>query len=227
MGKLKNTTLQVLPVGAGDTPSVARRRNRQGGISLVITLVVLVIITLSSVAMMATLKSGTSASSNIAFRQAATRTADVGVENALTWIAAQQSATFLAHSGNSLYRYYATHTAAAAGCTKDGSTTFSPEQYRFDDSVLGTDTYPCAFRLANTPSGYSLFYVIHRMASSVGSCTDVGCMRPAGLGCNSTNTKAGQGNEFDFESTPETYFRITVKVVGPRQNNRYVQAFVC
>ena len=215
-------------VGAEDTPS----RHSQRGISLVITLVVLVIITLSSVAMMATLKSGTSASANIAFRQAATRTADVGVQSALQWFTGKSTAT-LEQNSTTGGRYYATGEGTNSGCTKDDPatgvayTTFSPDHYRFDDSTVGTDGLPCAVRDANSPSGYSVFYVIHRMASAVGSCTTVGCMKPTGLSCANSTAQAGKSNEFDFDSASTTYYRITVKVVGPRQNNRYVQAFVC
>ena len=216
-------------------PSRHHPAQKQRGISLVITLVVLVIITLSSVAMMATLKSGTSASANIAFRQAATRTADVGVQNALQWFTGKAIATLEQDSSAATayggVRYFATGDGTG-GCAKNDPggvayTTFSPDRYRFDDTIRGTDGQPCAVRDSNAPSGYSVFYVIHRMAAAAGSCANVGCMKPSGLSCATSTNQAGKAIDFDFESSPSTYYRITVKVVGPRQNNRYVQAFVC
>lgn len=208
-------------------------RKSQSGLSLVITLIVLVVVTLSSVAMIATMRAGVSASSNVAFRQAATRTAELGVEDALSWMRSQSAASLLTNSGTavaSTHRYYAMVDYADPGCTKDGSSVFRPDQYRFSDSINGTTgvASPCAYRVTNTPAGYSLFYVVHRMASSAGNCTDVGCMRPSGLSCSgTTSSSAGRSNEGDFEQTPESYFLVTVKVAGPRQNNRYVQAYVC
>ena len=215
-------------------------RRRQQGFVLVVTLVILVIITLASVAMMATLRAGISASGNIAFRQAATRTADVAVDQAFQDTAANFTTAALATNPNGLdgnlataaYRYYATVNAADVACTKDGSTTFQPQTYRFNDSSLNVVNdaggIPCAVKLASSPSGYSLFYVVHRMAETAGACGT------AATGCNRILVDGGNkpgcstdASSIDYCGTSAyVYYRITVKVAGPRQNNRYIQTFV-
>ena len=231
------------------------RQARQQGFVLVVTLLVMVIITLSSVAMIVAMRAGISASGNIAFRQAASRTADVGVDQAFQDTAANFTAAALAANPNGLdvdaanatYRYYATVNGVAKdtngavltlaeGCTKDGSTTFSPEKYRFNSldgngnpiPVNDKNGNPCAIQSPSTPSGYSLFYVVHRMAEATGSCgvTSTGCSRVSVDGGTKPGCSVDAASVDYCGSTSYVYYRITVKVAGPRQNNRYIQAFV-
>ncbi len=70
------------------------------------------------------------------------------------------------------------------------------------------------------------------MAETVGSCPAAGCLAPPLLG---SGQQAYGGSKdvtvsASLASTSDTntavYYRITVKVVGPRQNNRYIQGFV-
>ena len=265
------------------------RRQREHGIVLIMTLIILVILTLSSAAMMVSLRSGISASANIAFRQAATRSADIALDDALSQINAQivpQPTVLDANSGVAgVIRYAATTSSAPVGCTKsaplsltaattlannaatadrwkheacwnsaalqyatplnataagwtDANTQctamFTPQDYRFNDAafavVTGTDGAACATKFATAPSGYSLFYVVHRMAQASGACTS------AATGCSTASTTSDTGckpgQSCDAESpvtntiNSSVYYRVTVKVAGPRQNNRYIQAFV-
>lgn len=264
-------------------------RKREHGVVLLMTLIILVVITLASAAMMASLRSGISASANIAFRQAATRTADIALNDALGQINAQilPLATALdANSGlGAPIRYAATMANVPVGCTKSAALTltaatalanaaatadkwkheacwnsatlqyatplnataagwtdantsctamFTPQDYRFNDAafavVNGNDGAPCTTKFGSTPSGYSLFYVVHRMAQASGICTS------ASTGCSTASTtsdtgcKPGQSCDADSPVTntinSSVYYRVTVKVAGPRQNNRYIQAFV-
>lgn len=205
------------------------RSAHQQGFVLVMTLVILVIVTLSSLAMMGLMKAGVSASGNIAFRQAAVRVADVGVEQAFQWISGRISTSQTAlDTSDATQGYYAIHNETAAGCMPSGAASFSAAGYDFANTN-------CAKPLASQISGYALYYVIHRMASASGACPDVGCMKPPSSATSVTTTPvAGESQDSsDFTTGATTgvsdktvYYRITVKVVGPRHNNRYVQAFV-
>lgn len=219
---------------------------RQQGFVLILSLVIMVIITLSAVAMIASLRGGISASGNIAFRQAATRAGDVAIESGFQWVSTQlaASATALDNSisaaavgATPAYRYYATFLGLDSfnsGCMKDSTATvFTPQNYRFSDTTLGSDGQPCAGKLAAAPSGYALYYVIHRMAKTVGaSCPGAECAAPsiaaasgAAAGCSyDPSSPAYCGVSSNVNNL--VYYRITVKVVGPRQNNRYIQSFV-
>lgn len=218
-----------------DTLNSSGQRGRQRGFVLILTLVILVVITLSAVAMITSLRGGISASGNIAFRQAATRAADVAVDSAFQWVQTQMAVSTALNSDLAAAaspRYYATLSGADAGCKKDGAAgVFSPQQYRFSDILNGADGFPCAAKVAAKPAGYDLYYVVHRMASTAGAaCPAAGCMAPTVAAINppGCSMDPASANPCGAVSTTNSlvYYRITVKVAGPRQNNRYIQAFV-
>lgn len=222
-----------------DTLNTSRRPGHQEGFVLLMALVIMVIITLSAVAMITSLRGGISASGNIAFRQAATRAADVAVDGAFRWVQTQMAVATGLNSdiaAAATPRYYATMFGADSGCKKDGVTNvFTPQQYRFSDTVTGADGFPCAALVAGNPAGYTLYYVVHRMASAAGSaCPAALCLAPpfaaaaAGVaaGCSMDPTSASFCGAAAAGANSLVYYRITIKVVGPRQNNRYIQAFV-
>lgn len=215
------------------------RSSGEQGFVLIVTLLIIVVITLSSVALIAATRTNISNSGNIAFRQAATRSGDVAIDNALgqinTLIGAGTAGTALdSNSGaGAPFRYYAAFGDADSGCTTNGTVVFSPRTYRFSDTLNGADGFACAAKLASTPSGYTLYYVVHRMASTAGACPGAGCMAPvvstaAAGGASPGSSQDVEAQAIDAGGTGENlaYYRITVKVSGPRQNNRYLQAFV-
>ena len=229
-------------VGAGRT-ALPRQHS---GFVLVVALVIMVIMTLSTVAMITSIRGGISASANIAFRQAATRSADVAVDSAYQWVQTRMGASATALNSDiapantaaatATPRYYSTMSGADSGCKKDGvANAFTPQSYRFSDTITGGDGFPCAGKIATKPSGYDLYYVIHRMATTAGqACPTALCLAPAVTAAASSGSSAGcslDPSAANFCGTSSTtnslvYYRITVKVVGPRQNNRYIQGFV-
>jgi type IV pilus assembly protein PilX len=244
----------------------ARRRHgsgRQSGFMLVIALIIMIIMTLSSIAMVISLRGGISASANIAFRQAATRSADVAVDSAYQWVRTQMTSSTTALNDGlapadvaeatvtaaettvtaTRVRYYATMNGANSGCKKDGvADAFTPTSYRFSETINGGDGFPCATRVSGNPAGYTIYYVIHRMANTseaaciaaggsagCGSCPTAGCLQPAITGSSSPTgmSQSATGPIFTVNSSnAAVYYRITVKVAGPRQNNRYIQGFI-
>ena len=207
----------------GITRRNRRSRRAAAGFALVMTLVVLVVLTISALSMMLLMKSGISASGNIAFRQAAVRVADLAIEDARTWILAQSTTTLNTDVAG---RYYARYNAMDASNTAG----FDPKSYDFTNSTLakkyvdtnGNDTF----------SGYKIYYVIHRMAFAAGACSGgAACVAPPQAAGNvvtaGSSRSAGSGYQTGITgSVGLVYYRITAKVVGPRFNNRYVQAFV-
>ena len=246
------------PAVCGHGQSPARLPRRQQGFVLVIALIIMIIMTLSSVAMVISIRGGISASANIAFRQAATRSADVAVDGAYQWVRTQMAtATALnnniapasAAAATTTPRYYATMSGADSGCKKDGvADAFTPTSYRFSNTINGSDGLPCAALVSGNPAGYTLYYVIHRMANTTetacvaaggaagcGTCPTAGCLAPAITvvagsvnlaGCSMDPTAANFCGVSSTAVNSAVYYRITVKVVGPRQNNRYIQGFI-
>lgn len=198
----------------------------QKGVVLIMTLVILVIITMSSMAMMLSMRAGISASGNIAFRQAAVKVADVALEDAFVWIGnnADDATLETDHLGGGL-AYYAVENRADSDCTRGGVTTFMPQTYDFAKAG-------CATKRAASVAGYELYYVVHRMAAGNGACGDAGVLCLAPISASTTTTGTGdsqdaEGAQFSGSAGSKTvYYRITVKVSGPRRNNRFVQSFV-
>jgi type IV pilus assembly protein PilX len=186
---------------------VAINRTRgQQGFALFMTLVTLVIITISGIAMMRVMEAGTSAAGNIAFRQAAIRVADVAAENARSWLS---SASSLATSTTG---YYA-----------NMDTVFNPITFDWDNNS----------RDVGAPvSGYTVNYVIHRMAMNDGLCSEIntGCTYPAvasSSGVEDGGSHAGGSGPGSITSAVgKVYYRITVKVSGPKRNISFVQVFM-
>src|SRR5476651_696590 len=78
---------------------------RQGGVVLLIALIVLVAMTLAGIGMMRSIDAETLVAGNIGFREAAVATADTGIESARTWLLA--NATSL-NADNAAMGYFST-----------------------------------------------------------------------------------------------------------------------
>ncbi|HEY8117793.1 MAG TPA: hypothetical protein VIE91_01000 [Methylophilaceae bacterium] len=186
------------------------------GVILFVTLIMLVILTISGVAMMQIMEAGVSAAGNIAFRQASLRVADVAMEDARIWLLAQDQSTLQDPAVGT--DYYA-----------NLATPFNPVTDSWSKCVDQDGDGTC-----DTFSGYKLYYVIHRMAKANGACsaTSTLCLFPSNASSAGTTegqsqsggTGANQGNIAG--TTGLVFYRITVKVSGPRHNINYVQALM-
>jgi Tfp pilus assembly protein PilX len=207
---------------------------RQRGISLLVVLIALLIITLSSVTLLRSSDTGTLVTGNLAFQKTALAAGDAGTEAAIAWLRANGGGGALfadaAASG-----YYA---STADGCDLTGTRTA-----RMADDVHWTGTDPgdeCNMDArAVTPEGvadgFTVRYVINRVCNAEGDpnavvaadgVTPMTCSRVgAGPSEGSTRSGASYGN-MPLSGNGQTYYRITTRVDGPRNTARYVQALV-
>ncbi|HQR03443.1 MAG: type II secretion system protein [Proteobacteria bacterium] len=206
-------------------------RRKEQGFSLVMTIVMLSVILLSSLGLLYAMRGGISTAGNIAFRQAATRVADVAGQTAYLWVQSTLSGNSSALDNTSaatLPGYYAIYNEADPGCSNTAA--FLPQTYNF----AGTNSSgrPCAMAFGgSTPipvNQYTLYYVVHRMSGAYGPCPGAGCTGPLQAASNNP----GCSHDTDSpnycglsSSLVHVYYRITVKVVGPMHNSRYVQSF--
>lgn len=166
-------------------------------------------------------------SGNLAFKQTAAHAGDAGTEAAIEWIAANsdQLASDVAAAG-----YYATW---RTGCDLLGTRSADPE----DDVVWaagGTPLANCGMVAAavasdRLPEGYAATYVINRMCDSEGSPNDPSlfCSSYLSTSGGSGSTKGGASyGQMPLTGTSQQYYRITTRVVGPRNTESIVQAIV-
>jgi len=208
------------------TPPLLSMR-RQRGITLLIALIALVAISLGGIALMRMVDTGVMITGNLAFKQTAAQAADAGTEAAIEWLTANsgQLANDAAPAG-----YYATW---RSGCDLTGSRSADPQ----DDVVwaAGSSALPgCGMVAAavasdRLPEGYAATYVVNRMCDTEGQPNDpaVFCSAFQSSSAGSGSTKGGASyGQMPLTGTTQQYYRVTTRVVGPRNTESIVQAVV-
>jgi type IV pilus assembly protein PilX len=194
---------------------------RQRGVVLLIALIVLVAMTLAGIGMMRSIDAGTLVAGNIGFRESAVATADTGVERARAWLIANINSL---NADNPAFGYYSTRQdmldmtgnrseGGVDGVNWGGSDTTQP----LNAFSVGTvDT-----------SGNSVFYLIHRLCAIPGTINDPAqtCAYNTQSGIGSTQS-APDYSSYGLASALSPYYRITVRVNGPKNTVSYVQALV-
>lgn len=185
-------------------------RGAQEGIVLFISLIVLVAMTLAGIAMTRSVDTGNVISGNVAFKQATLASADRGIQAALAWLLTGNNSGNLVSDipTSGYYSANATHT----DWTVDSI---------WDDAVEVPDA------TGNSPdaAGNTVSYIIHRLCESPDTAPSPRCAQ------TSQNSSSAQGSDMGVGSqpvnpTPAIYYRISVRVQGPRSTLSIVQANV-
>lgn len=192
--------------------AIACSRVKQRGVTLLITLIILVAMTMTAITLMRSMDTTNIIAGNLAFQQSATRSADTGVEAAILWmqnnIANLQNDSFANGYSSSI-------TNPAAGQSWDNF---------FTVTLAGRTLTLAADAVGNTTS-----YAIERL------CLNANISPTAvGAGCTVTPVVAGGGSAGSSEdagtvqlnASSQQYYRITSRTVGPHNAKSYVQAIV-
>jgi len=199
----------------------------QGGVVLLIALIALVAISLAGIALMRSVDASLMITGNLAFKQTAAHAGDAGTEAALEWLDAN-----VADLGKDVAAagYYASW---RAGCDLLGSRSAGA-----DDDVVwtaGDDPQPnCGMVAAavasdTLPEGYSATYVINRMCNGEGMPNDpaIFCSAYYSTSGGSGSTKGGASyGQMPLSGSNQQYYRVTTRVLGPRNTESVVQAVV-
>lgn len=188
-------------------------RAAQRGLVLLVALIVLVAITVAGISMIRSVDTATLVAGNLAFQQAATHAADKGIEAAMTMLRDKQTAGGLdAHDNTNGY--------FASMRDTDSPAAGQSWQAFWRDSLEAT-----AFDVGEDQFKNHVYFVVHRLCANP---------QPPGSGgmcvASPTVTRA-QGNsqeagELQLESASQIYYRITVRVSGPRRTESYVQSHI-
>ena len=195
--------------------SRALRRSQRGAV-LFIALIVLVAMSLAGIALMRQVDTGTIIAGNLAFRQTSMHVGDTGIEAARSWLLSTPRTT--------LYN----DTPAVTG----GGGYYANWAENLD--LLGNDANKVDFNWSTAipvtspapPDGYRVSYVIHRLCEATGDPAGVTCVKQStGAGTSGTRGAAAYGS-YAIQLPTNALYRVTVRVVGPRNNTSYVQAVV-
>lgn len=172
----------------------------QRGAVLFIALIVLVAMTLAGIAVMRSVDANNMIAGNLALRNAATSAGDAGLEFARDWLKSK-----------------------TAGFLQDDSVGYYANwQDPFNHTAFNWQDF--AINLGDDGHGNNIQYVIHRMCRESGKSLNA-------TDCFKKEAEASGGSKGGDEGSPPTpvaraYFRITARVVGPRNTTSYVQSFV-
>jgi Tfp pilus assembly protein PilX len=193
-------------------------RDRQGGLSLLIAMIVLVVMSMAAIGLIRSVDTGVLTAGNLAFRQSATHAADAGIEAARTWLINNANTLGADNGANG---YFAT---SQSGTDLTGNATPSNTG---DDLQWGGANIRC---LAGQIAGNTVCYVVHRMCNAVGPLTATNCSSKPGVRGGSSLGGTRQMQTYQQASwssvTTYGYYRVTVRVAGPRNNVSFVQAFL-
>jgi type IV pilus assembly protein PilX len=196
-------------------PRPASRRQR--GAILFIALIVLVAMSLAGIALMRSVDTNVLIAGNLAFRQGATAGGDWGIEDARAWLA-----------GN----------AAVLDDDQPAGASFYWANWQQNLDLVGNNPDPLvanydwlvasqANDLGTDSAGNRVQYVIHRLCDTAGTPNNVQCVRSAvmgsgpGGGASKTVQDAGGGT---VQGGAAVFYRVTVRVTGPRNTVSFVQA---
>lgn len=191
----------------------SRARRTQGGAVMLFALILLVALTLAGIALTRSVSTTNIIAGNLAFQQAATHSADVGIEQAIAWLEANNTGTTL-------------HASALSGPSmRYAAQRLDPANVSWDK--FWTQTLAGNGAVNTLPidvAGNTVSFVIQRLCSAEGVPNVSGCaVSPIDID-GEGNSKRPDGHA--FSAPKQVYYRITARVAGPRNTLSYVQAVV-
>jgi Tfp pilus assembly protein PilX len=190
---------------------------RQRGVTLFISLIVLVAMTLAAIAMMRSVDTATVVAGNIGFRQSAVNAADQGVQAAFGWLGANIAGAAISND-NAAQGYFS---SVPAGETPD---------WYLNSAVWPSSPNPNV--LAMDASGNTVSYLVHRLCPVPNCAPNATCGGVTNVCGQTLSTTAISGEGVDqsapnfFTTPPQTHYRITVRSVAPRNSVAYIQTLM-
>ncbi|MDH4189187.1 MAG: hypothetical protein OEW21_03135 [Betaproteobacteria bacterium] len=195
---------------------VARRAQR--GVILFIALIVLVAMSLAGIALMRSVDTNVLIAGNLAFRQSGTMLADAGIEAARAWL--NSNTTQLSNNQPGGFTAYWASWGAGLDFIKATAATTDDYDWSTAQSVASPDP------------AYDILYVIHRMCEGTGDPATAGatCMKSTTLAGSSASGAGSKGvvtyGSQTLPGTSAVFYRVTVRVTGPRNTRGFVQALL-
>lgn len=194
---------------------------RQGGVVMLVALIVLVVMTLAGIALMRSMDTSTMIAGNMAFKQAATHAADTGVESAIAWLEENNAINNLDVTIKD--RGY----SASSGSNADYplGEVFWKKLEAAGVCHLNQFGQGCIPEPEANANGNKISFMIQRLCQTPGDRNGARCAAVAGTVSGGGNDEGagGQNLEGGFALV---YYRVTVRVEGPRNSVSYVQSIV-
>ena len=195
--------------------------SRERGVVLFIALLVMVALSLAAIALIRSADTATIVAGNLAFKQSAAAAADRGFEQAVQALFDPQSDPATSNpviankTADSLAQNY-----FASVRLKAGSIPEIPDELQSRSAYQGAGL---SSALATTDAaGNTTYYVIERMCANPGVAVGSNCnLSAAGMGAD-----AGTQHYEALQRPGDAFYRVTVRVEGPRNTVAYAQAIL-
>lgn len=210
-------------------PTRGNPHAKQGGVVLMIALIVLVAMTLAAIAMVRSVDTTNVIAGNLAFQQATTHSGDAGTEAAVAWLEANAGGTLWVSNIPNAYSATAVNQSPAAGQSWDNfwTTTIDPNPLTPPVANLTCSAAGQACTLPTDAAGNTVTYSITRLCNAQGDPTTAatGCAASVVTSVNPGASSQGSG-EIGLQYSSQIYYRITSRIVGPRNTVSYVQSII-
>jgi Tfp pilus assembly protein PilX len=210
-------------------------RATQRGVSLIVVLISLLIMSFAAIALLRSTDTATLIAGNLTFKKTALASGDSGTETAITWLTANLTGNNL-HVDRVADGYYS---RAAEVCDLTGERTpnDATDDVNWSGGAPNANCPVVAVTVApaGAAPGYTISYVINRVCNAAGDpgsvvaadgVTPMICSRQTNADSSSSTRAGGAYGSLPLSGIPQTYYRVTTRVTGPRNTVRYVQAFV-
>ncbi len=211
---------------------------RQRGVVLILTLIVLVAMTLAAIALVRSVDTGNVVAGNMAFKQGTAQAGDAGTEAAIAFLLsggvggisiAGSTASYNDHPIAPNDGYYATgQDLDMTGNSHDPTRGLVDWDSNGCNGVASAGCQTPAPAIT-TSGGYTVSYIINRLCSQAGDVTAMGnnCVTFLAQGAQSpVRGELKIGKDRRFSLVPIEYYRITSRVSGPRNTVSYIETVV-
>jgi len=197
-------------------------RHRQSGVVLLVALIILVAMTLAGVALVRSVDTANVIAGNMAFQQSATNAGERSTEQAIT----RQITTV---SDQTLANGYLALRSDPNQANDESWETFWTRLLSENPNLRACVAAPGAAGCATTPApdaaGNTVQYIVQRL------CANSGPAHTASNPCTQAPPSGTPGEGFGGGSPrpappKQVYYRITTRIVGPRNTVSYVQTIV-
>jgi Tfp pilus assembly protein PilX len=202
---------------AGTRQSIQRR---QRGVVVFVALLVMVALALAGIALIRSTDTTTSVSGNLVLKYAATSAVDRGIEQTIhaLW---EQTPALDRTQNSTANNYYACVRGTAGGCLAAGSAI--PKIPDLLKSASGcSDAGLTAGLVATDGAGNSTCFVVERMCLATGPAVGSNC----NLSAASLGADPGTIHYTGLVRAGDAFYRVTVRVEGPKNTVTYAQAML-
>lgn len=203
---------------------------QSAGAGLIVALVMLVVMSMSALALVRAVSTGVLVAGNFAFRQAAVMAAEAGSETAITWLTARAMLPDV-YVDQPDHGYYASlpdglDITGSGSASTEVAIDWDKDKCRSRSGIRCVSASPES--IADS-AGQIIQYTIHRLCRAAGSPQDPANSCLLYQESSEISPKKAQfsyGAASRFKKDSAVYYRITTRVRGPRNTTVFIQTLV-